>query len=254
MNLIEYTLFNACTIITLCVGVVGFGLSFKTVILGQQTRFNNLLNRDQQAEIQIPSELQESSLPYQMDQVRDSILVKNRDLRVIDQKLQAFADDESVAQKDGLPKFNIGVNYIFVGENPESMDPDNGKDALLFPSVGMTLPIYRKKYSSRIEEIKMLTKAEESKREDMVKRLHLLFEESNRDLEDSERRIQLNTEQSGIAKKVLDILITSYSTDSREFEEVLRIERQLLAYRLAQQKAIVDKNATLAFVNYLLGN
>ena len=71
---------------------------------------------------------------------------------------------------------------------------------------------------------------------------------------DSERRIYLNNKQSGIAKQVLDVLITSYSTNSKDFEEVLRIERQLLGYKLAEQKAITDKNAAIAFVNYLLGN
>lgn len=220
----------------------------------QKTRFNNLLNRERELEILTPEELTEVSLPYEMSQVKDSILQNNRALRVIDQKIQAFTDEQVAAKKDGLPKFNIGINYIFIGENPESVDPNNGKDALLFPSVGMTLPIYRKKYTSKIKEIELLGKAETFKREEQINILEVLFEESNKELKDSERRIQLNTEQSGIAKKVLDILITSYSTDSREFEEVLRIERQLLSYRLAQQKAIVDKNATMAFINYLLGN
>ncbi len=77
---------------------------------------------------------------------------------------------------------------------------------------------------------------------------------SNKEFSDGERRITLNKKQSDIAKKVLDVLITSYSTNSKDFEEVLRIERQLLGYRLAYQKAITDQNAAVAFINYLLGN
>ena len=52
---------------------------------------------------------------------------------------------------------------------------------------------------------------------------------------------------------MLDILIVSYSTNAKDFEEVLRIERQLLKYELAYQKALTDKNAAVAFMDYLIG-
>ena len=79
------------------------------------------------------------------------------------------------------------------------------------------------------------------------------YENTSKDFNDGDRRIALNKKQSEIAKKVLDILITSYSTDAKDFEEVLRIERQLLKYQLAHQKALTDKNAAVAFIDYLLG-
>ncbi|NOQ91618.1 MAG: hypothetical protein GQ552_02755 [Flavobacteriaceae bacterium] len=84
--------------------------------------------------------------------------------------------------------------------------------------------------------------------------LNTIYENTYKDFMDSDRRIHLNNKQSDIAKKVLDVLITSYSTNSKDFEEVLRIERQLLTYKLAYEKALTDKNAAIAFMNYLLGN
>jgi len=153
-----------------------------------------------------------------------------------------------------MPKFNIGVNYIIVGKNPNSTDVNNGNDALLFPSIGVTIPIYRRKYKALIEEAKHLQSAEISKKADKRNTLNTIFENTYKEFSDSERRIYLNNKQSEIAKMVLDVLITSYSTNSKDFEEVLRIERQLLGYKLAKQKAIIDKNAAIAFINYLLGN
>ena len=81
-----------------------------------------------------------------------------------------------------------------------------------------------------------------------------MFENAVKDFNDGHRRIILNNRQSEIANKVLDVLITSYATNSRDFEEVLRIERQLLGYKLAEQKASIDKNAAVAFIQYMLGN
>ena len=130
---------------------------------------------------------------------------------------------------------------------------DNGKDAILFPTVGVSIPIYRKKYKAMIEEAGYMQEAELSRIEGKRNSLHNIFEKNQKDYRDSSRRIALNKEQAEIASKVLEILINSYSTNSSEFEEVLRIERQLLAYRLAEQRALIDKNISVAFMDYLLG-
>ncbi len=218
------------------------------------TKFNNLLNRGSYELVNIPTELWQDELPNENLTLLDSIYNNNHEVKSIEHKLNAFVNQERAAKLDGLPKFNIGVNYIIVGKNPNSTDPNNGNDALLFPSIGVTIPIYRRKYKAMIEEAKHLQSAEISKKEDKRNTLITVFENTYKDFSDSERRIDLNKKQSDIAKQVLDVLITSYSTNSKDFEEVLRIERQLLSYKLAEQKAITDKNAAIAFINYMLGN
>ena len=219
-----------------------------------QTKFNNLLNRDNSVLINVPKDLWQDRLAYENLTLLDSIYSNNHEIKSIDHKLNAFMNQEIAAKKEGMPKFSLGVNYIIVGENSNSSDKNNGKDALLFPSIGVTIPIYRKKYKAMIKEAQYLQTSEITKKEDKRNTLNTVFESTYKEYSDSERRISLNQKQSEIAKKVLDVLITSYSTNSKDFEEVLRIERQLLGYKLEQQKAIVDKNASVAFVNYLLGN
>ena len=219
-----------------------------------QTRFNNLLQRDPEAGIALPEELEPEVLPYPDQVVLDSIYANNRELQAMDDRVNAFVKEEIVASKDGLPKFSLGVNYFVIGENSGSSMADNGKDAIMFPSVGLSIPIYRNKYKARIQEVAYLQEAEVERIEEKKTALHTLFRETYRDFEDSGRRMSLNERQAEIAKKVLDILITSYSTNSEDFEEVLRIERQLLGYGLAREKAVIDRNVSVAFINYLLGN
>ncbi len=215
---------------------------------------NSIMNRDMYAPITVPELLPVDKLPYSKETLLDSIYSNNHDLKSIDHKLTAFVNQEIAAKKDGGPKFTVGLSYTIIGENPNSTDPNNGKDAFLFPSVGVTIPIYRKKYNAKIKEAQYLQVAETEKMADTKNTLGYLFGDTFKDFSDSERRIALNNNQSVIAKKVLDVLITSYSTNSKDFEEVLRIERQLLGYKLAEQKAIIDNNAAVAFMNYLLGN
>ncbi len=216
--------------------------------------FNNLLNRDVFEVINVPEKLSHNELPFDKVTMLDSIYNFNHEIKSMDHKLNAFLNRETAAKKEGLPKFNIGLNYIVVGKNPSSTASDNGDDAFLFPSIGVSIPIYRKKYKAMIKEAQYMQESETAKKENKKNTLSTVFENTYKDFNDGDRRIKLNKKQSDIAKKVLDVLITSYSTNSKDFEEVLRIERQLLTYKLAYQKALTDKNAAIAFMNYLLGN
>jgi len=216
-------------------------------------KFNDLLNRERNSDIAVPSVLWQDELPEEKLNILDEIYEANHELKSIDHRLEAFLNQEVVAKKEGLPKFNIGLSYTIVEKNPASTAIDNGSDAFLFPSVGVTIPLYRRKYKALINEAKYLQDVEKSKKEDKKNTLSTVFENTFKDFNDSDRRITLNKTQSGIAKKVLDLLITDYSTNAKDFEEVLRIERQLLKYELAYEKALTDKNAAVAFMTYLTG-
>ena len=227
---------------------------FRDTKYALQVKFNNLLNTDEQSPIVVPDTLWQDGLPEGQLSILEEIYSSNHQLKAIGHRLNAFVNQEVVAKKEGLPKFNIGLSYNVVGENPLSTAVDNGNDAFVFPSVGISIPLYRKKYKAMVNEAQYLQEGEILRREDKKNSLTTIYENTSKDFNDGDRRIALNKRQSEIAKKVLDILITSYSTDADDFEEVLRIERQLLKYELAYQKALTDKNAAVAFIYYLLGN
>jgi outer membrane protein TolC len=218
-----------------------------------KVKFNNLLNRAVQDSIIIPDTLWQKELPFDKEQVLNEIYATNHQIKSISHKLNAFMNQEVVAKKQGLPSFNVGLGYTIVDKNNPSSFSDNGKDVFMFPSVGIKIPLYRKKYKSLIKEAKLKQEMATSQIEDKKNTLNSIYESTYKDYSDGNRRIALNLKQTKIAKKVLDILITSYSTDAKDFEEVLRIERQLLKYELAYEKALTDKNAAIAFMNYLIG-
>jgi|25_taG_2_1085351.scaffolds.fasta_scaffold01437_4 outer membrane protein TolC len=218
-----------------------------------QVSFNNLLDRDRFAQINVPDTLWQEPMPFDKVGMLDEIYRSNHQLKSIDYRLDAFLNQEVVARKEGLPKFKVGLDYTIIGENPASNLADNGKDGFIFPSVGITIPIYRKKYKAMVKEAQYLQEAEVTRKDDTKNTLSTIFEDIYKEYSDSDRRIALNEEQADIAKRVLDILISSYSANSEDFEEVLRIERQLLRYELEHQRALADKNAAVAFMYYLIG-
>ncbi len=219
-----------------------------------QVKFNNLLNAETSASIEVPETLWQDELPIDRQAILESIYNSNHELKSMDYRLNSFVNQEVVAKKEGLPMLTVGLDYTIIEKNPMSTVADNGKDAFMFPSIGIKIPLYRNKYKALIKEAKYLQEAELSRKKDKKNTLSTVYEGTYKDYSDSNRRILLNEKQIEISKKVLDVLITSYSTDSKDFEEVLRIERQLLKYELEHQKALTDKNSAIAFVEYLIGN
>ena len=93
----------------------------------------------------------------------------------------------------------------------------------------------------------------EVRKEEKLNALQTLFEQSYFDYKDAKRRIDLFEKQSELAGKAISILESEYSTSGDNFEEILRMERSLLKYALERERAYSDKQASIAFINYLMG-
>ncbi|MBL4594541.1 MAG: TolC family protein [Flavobacteriales bacterium] len=104
-----------------------------------------------------------------------------------------------------------------------------------------------------VREASFKIEATQFQKEEKKNQLTILFEKGYKDYKDGERRIVLFQKQLKLAKKSLNILLTSYSSNGQNFEEVLRMERKMLKYGLELDKARADKNAAVAFINYLIG-
>jgi outer membrane protein TolC len=60
-------------------------------------------------------------------------------------------------------------------------------------------------------------------------------------------------DQTLLADQALNILIVQYTTESSNFEEVLRMQQQLLDYRLKYLDALIDGNIAVAVMERLMG-
>ena len=218
-----------------------------------QARFNELLNTETPLDIAIPDSLATIAFSEGKNILLDSIVAQNPLLRGLDFELQALDAEIDVAQKMGLPSFNLGVSYTNISPRSGVDIPDNGKDALIFPQVGVRIPLYRKKYQSMVKEKELLRTSVIYKKEDKTNELETSLEKGWRDYSDAARRVGLYQRLMRYANQSLDILIAQYTTAGSDFEEVLRMERQLLRYELELEKARADQNTFVAYINYLTG-
>lgn len=218
-------------------------------------KFNKLLNIEKYSEVIIPEELWDDDLPYTKQAVLDSLQQNNPQIKNLDYLIKSYQSKEALAKKNGMPNISVGVDYIMIGTSDNDMvDPAlNGQDAILFPKIGITIPLYRKKYTAMAKEAVLMQEAFENKKIAKTNSLESVFEKVYKEYEDANRRIDLYKKQEILAERAIQMLETEYSTHGKDFEELLRMEKRLLRYSLELEKARSDKQASIAFINYLIG-
>ncbi|MFC2126228.1 TolC family protein [Bacteroidota bacterium] len=217
------------------------------------SRFNELLNTDSIKSIDFPDTLMNATLEDSREVLYDSILQNNPSLARIEYDILSYESGIQAAEKMGLPSFNLGLSYTFISPRNDIDVPDNGKDAIIFPSIGVRLPLYRKKYQAMVKEQGYLKSGKLEEKEARGERLLTALEKTWRDYRDATRRIGLYQNLSTLANQSLEILVTEYTTAGQDFEELLRMDRQLLRYELELEKAKADQHIQFAYINYLTG-
>jgi len=221
----------------------------------QKIAFNNLLNVDSTIEIVVPDMLKTKDIPLNRQAILDSIKNNNHQVMALEFREASAMYQQKVAEKMGKPGFKIGVDYIFVGSSSNEMlsADESGKDAVILPKVGITVPLYRKKYTAMVQEAVFKQQSFAQERLDKENVLESIYEKANTDYQNAIRRIDLHTKQLDLSGKALRILQSEYATDGKNFEEILRMEKQVLMHGLELQKSRSDLNASVAFIDYLMG-
>ncbi|WP_461634312.1 TolC family protein [Labilibaculum euxinus] len=212
--------------------------------------FNKLLNTDPSNEVDTPDVLWEDDIRFAKEALLDSVRSNNHKLLGIALQQESLKYRKVLANKQGKPNFNLGFEYTIVGKGDNNLA---GKDAFVFPKAGITIPLYRNKYKAMINEVVLLETAKEMDKANTQNMLESIFENSWKDYKDGHRRIALYISQLELANKSLNLLETDYATGNKNFEEILRMERKVLKYKLELEKARADKQAAIAFIYYLMG-
>lgn len=220
----------------------------KDQLIPLRVHFNRLLNQADTISITIVNELSYNSVNENYR--RDSLLVQNPLLTSLELQQEAIKSSELVARKAALPQLGVGLDYAFVKERSDVNIPDNGKDAFM-PMVSVSLPIFRKKYKAAIKEAQLGQQAIEYKREAIKNRLVRDYEQASFQLTKAEELIELYDLQIEKTNQLIQLLYSSYSNSSEDFEEVLRMQQQLLKYEMAKVTAQKNHFISLAEIEYL---
>lgn len=212
------------------------------------TIFNKLLDRSANEKVVVKNSLLYEELPANFR--KDSLMAANPKLKALDLKIQASRASEMVAKKQGFPKLGVGIDYTLVGERKDLYIPDNGKD-ILMPMLSIRIPVFRKKYDASVKETQLMQKSYLFQKQEVTNRLVSEYELVWFEIQQQEELLILYDEQIKTTQQSLNLLFTSYGNSGKEFEEVLRMQQQLLKYKKLKASTLAQYYIAVSKINYL---
>ena len=215
--------------------------------LAEQTKFNNLLNRDNDVTVNVVDSVM---IPSEDFDITSENLALHPELLKYDKLYQSIEQSELLNQKESSPMIGFGLDYINVTERPDLNFSDNGKD-IIMPMVSVSIPIFNKKYKSISKQNELEQQEILSQKQERLNILETLLDKAIK--ERVSARISHNTAIKNIkqAKDAEQILIKSYETGTIDFNDVLDIQELQLKFQISQIESIKNYYVQSTIINYL---
>ena len=212
-----------------------------------KTEFNLLLNKNKTAELNPPQKMSPDT--FDLSYYRDSVS-NNPDLKALEHKVTSLKYQQEVAKKKGYPNISLALDYAVIGERQDMQVKNSGQDVIM-PMIGISIPLYRKKYDAMKKEKKLQLKAVKSEQQSKANNLSSEYKKAEEQYLDAMRKADLYREQSNETERIYNLLETNYSSDGENFYELLKTRLMVLEFELKLEKAKANQNIAVAKLEYL---
>ncbi|UMB60168.1 TolC family protein [Lutibacter sp. A80] len=215
--------------------------------LAEQTKFNNLLNRENDVTVNIDDSL---VIPSDDFEVNTESLALHPELLKYDKLYQSIEQSELLNQKESSPMIGFGLDYINVEERPNMDFSDNGKD-IVMPMVSVSIPIFNKKYKSISKQNELQQMEIKFQKDERLNTLETFLDKAVNGRVSSRISYATQTKNLQQAEDAEDILIKSYETGTIDFNDVLDIQELQLKFQINQIESIKTYYVQSTIINYL---
>ncbi len=207
-------------------------------------KFNRLLNRSIDMDVLLSEHFYDHALVGKIDNFEDNPSVKmSKHQLEVQQKMEHLAD------KNHYPAMGVKLDYIFVGENTM---PDGGRD-IIMPMLSVSIPFFSSKYSAQKQEAIMMQQMASKNLENVAQDIRSQYKEVQIKIANAVNKINLYQKQLKKSNQALKLLLQSYITSSKDFEEVLKMQQRILQYQMDDAKAKREVMVQKSKIKFLKG-
>ncbi len=208
--------------------------------------FNLMLNRNIEAPIQIADTLVFSPLSTEIT----PDLQEHPAVQQFESQKRAYEAQQELAKKEGMPMLGLGLDYTVMSKTPMGMSEMNGQNAIM-PMLSVSLPIFRKKYKAMRKEAELMTTALEFQGQQQENDLLSEYAMTQFELKKSGMLIDLYTRQIESSDQARSLLVSSYGSATGNFDEVLRMNQDVIMLKTQRLNAIKNGVTAQAKMDYL---
>lgn len=211
---------------------------------------NTLLNRPIDSEVNIGVL---SQITTERQLLLDSALAQHPSVLEAQSRISVAETQIELSDLKRKPNIGVGLDYAFVSKRTDMAVPDNGKD-ILMPMVSVSLPIFGKKNRALKKEAILNKESAESNLIATQNNIKNSWEQTAFAVQKAQMETILFEKEIAQTNLLLNVLLSEYSNDSRNFEDLLATQLQLLQLQLAALSAEVNFYQAHFNKEYLTGN
>jgi outer membrane protein, heavy metal efflux system len=213
---------------------------------------NGHLNLPPSAAVTIGSLPKPAESPLDLTALSVSMALKNPLLIAWDHRAQASLNAGKLADKEGLPSFSLGVNYIQTGEARMDGVPDSGEDALM-ASLSVSVPIWRGKHNAASEVAVSQYQGALSSKRNLLNDLSTSLERSHFQFRDASRKFHLyGNSLLPKGRQSLGATRVAYEAGKGSFPDLVDAQRLVLEFELTMVRAKFDVLVQEAVIEKLI--
>lgn len=219
----------------------------------EMVTINELLDRPADTQVAVRVAITErvaETLDFAPDLAADDPDLSNHPgLRIF--RLQQDANQAAIelTKLDQRPDFGIGVDYIATGRRDDMNPPRNGRDVIL-PRAMVTVPLSKGKFSAKRQEEEVRILALEARRRATENEFRAEIRRALNTIDNAANELYFLDEQARVIEATVSIARSEFANGQRPFDELLRLENQLIEYRtkavqarttILVQRAMIDR-------------
>jgi outer membrane protein TolC len=203
------------------------------------TKLNTILNTKQSRTFNSTEEITYKPFIHSLDEIKALALKNFDELKIAALVTEKSEINKKLARYNYLPNFNLGVNYIAIGE-PRMSQSDGGEDAYAL-TFGVNIPIWFKKYSAHTNEAILISESMRAEEAAIATALLYSIDKSYSTLLNSEKLLNLYKDSFiPEAKGSVEFAESKYKHGEESLSKLLETQSMWLNFRLTYEKAFRD--------------
>ena len=219
--------------------------------IGPQAEVNRLLGRVSNAAITVSGFLGIPELPVNLADLLARVGTDHPMLRIYELEQAVARQALELNRLDGKPDFTVGVDYFLLGKRTDADPAGNGRDVLM-PHVSVSIPINRGKYRAKEQEETLRVQALDQRQLDQLNTFSAMVETALAQYRWAQSEIAFVDEQVYLLRTMLRVAQSDYANDRLSFEELLRMQKELIDYHERNLAAVVVMHSAMADLQFYL--
>jgi outer membrane protein, heavy metal efflux system len=189
--------------------------------------FNILAGRDKQAAVETPDTLPQLYPAETETEPGREQFASNPGLNRAESAAEAAEIRQEASRLMTRPMLGVGLQYSYFAPGEAAMGQMDGGH-MLMPMVSVSLPIFSRKNQATRQQSGLLADAAQFRKDDIINALQTQWTQLQAKISNLQRDHEFYQRQLDITQKTWELIINAYASGDEGFDELLRIQDQLL--------------------------